>query len=121
MTWAINSFKPVKSTGLDGIIPALLHQTVKMSCNWMTSVFASCMGLRYIPEAWKRVRVTFIPNAGKSSHVTAKYFRPTSLPYFLLKTFERLINWLISGRIIRSATRLLVGSGYCSALYRVRA
>ncbi|KAM8701536.1 hypothetical protein ACLKA7_012115 [Drosophila subpalustris] len=45
-----------------------------------------------IPEPWKISRVVFIPKAGKASHVTSKDFRPISLTFFLLKTFEHILS-----------------------------
>ena len=45
-----------------------------------------------MPQAWKAVKVVFIPKAGRDSYVLAKAFRPICLASFMLKTMERLID-----------------------------
>jgi hypothetical protein len=59
-------FGSFKSTGEDGIFPGLLK---KLNCNaiWTTTlvkIFTACLALGYIPGAWQRVRVIFIPKPG---------------------------------------------------------
>lgn len=43
-------------------------------------------------EAWREVRVVFIPKSGKSCYDLAKSFRPVSLTSFLLKTLEKMVD-----------------------------
>ena len=100
--WAINSFQPFKTPGLDGIIPAQLQNSLDVSCNWLHTIFESCFSLNYIPDSWNTARVIFIPKAGKSSHIKSKDFRPISLTSFLLKTLERLLDLHIRNRIPRN-------------------
>jgi len=86
--WAVNSFKPFKSSGPDGFFPATTHTTLP----WMTAIFHGCLALNHIPTRWLDVKVIFIPKACKPSHTNPKDFRPISLSYFMLKTLERLID-----------------------------
>ncbi|KAM8701675.1 hypothetical protein ACLKA7_000675 [Drosophila subpalustris] len=92
IAWAINSFKPFKSPGPDGIAPAHLQRAGKTAINWHQSIFTGIFRTGKIPEPWKNSKIVFIPKAGKASHITAKVFRPISLTSFLLKTFERILS-----------------------------
>ncbi|KAM8714826.1 hypothetical protein ACLKA7_001229 [Drosophila subpalustris] len=92
IAWAINSFKPFKSPGHDGIAPAHLQHAGNTAINWLQSIFTGIFRTGQIPEPWKNSKVVFIPKAGKASHITAKDFRPISLTSFLLKTFERILS-----------------------------
>jgi ribonuclease HI len=92
LLWAINSFKPYKSPGPDGIVPAELQHVSDYIAPWLHKLFTSCVNLAYIPMKWRDTRVVFIPKAGKSSHTSAKDFRPISLSSFLLKTMERMLD-----------------------------
>ncbi|XP_058978632.1 uncharacterized protein LOC109613882 [Musca domestica] len=90
--WAINSFKPFKSPGPDGIIPAMLQHASAEIIPVLEVIFKACLRLSHIPLLWREVTVTYIPKAGKPSHVLPKDYRPISLSSFLLKTLERLID-----------------------------
>ncbi|KAL7723383.1 hypothetical protein ACLKA6_005679 [Drosophila palustris] len=92
IAWAINSFKPFKSPGPDGIAPAHLQHAGNTAINWLQSIFTGIFRTGQIPEPWKNSKVVFIPKAGKASHINAKDFRPISLTSFLLKTFERILS-----------------------------
>uniref|UniRef100_UPI002FDC4585 reverse transcriptase domain-containing protein n=1 Tax=Streptomyces sp. IBSBF 2390 TaxID=2903533 RepID=UPI002FDC4585 len=61
--WAISSFEPYKSPGMDGICPKMLQVTSSR-----------------------------IPKAGKMDHAKAKDYRPISLSSFLLKVLERIMD-----------------------------
>jgi hypothetical protein len=58
----------------------------------LVKIFTACLALGYIPEAWQRVSVIFIPKPGRTLYELAKSFRPISLTFFLLKTMERLVD-----------------------------
>jgi hypothetical protein len=90
--WAIRTFSPYKSAGMDGVSPIMLQKSPKWVIERLTTIFQECLIQGYIPESWREVRVVFIPKAGKVSHTTPKEFRPISLSSFLLKTLERLID-----------------------------
>ena len=52
----------------------------------------NCLKFNYMPISWRRVKVVFIPKAGKVNHSTAKDYRPISLSSFLLKVLERILD-----------------------------
>lgn len=99
ITWAVESFKPYKSPGPDGIFPAQLQRTLGYTMEWLITIFRSVLKLNYVPTLWREVKVVFIPKTGKSSHTGPKDFRPISLSSFLLKTLERLIDMHIRNYI----------------------
>uniref|UniRef100_A0A6V7LAJ9 RNase H type-1 domain-containing protein n=1 Tax=Bracon brevicornis TaxID=1563983 RepID=A0A6V7LAJ9_9HYME len=90
--WAINSFDRYKSPGPDGIFPALLQEGGSALRSRLLGILRASVALGYISEAWRKVRVVFIPNPGKNCYDTAKAFRPICLSSFLLKTLERLFD-----------------------------
>jgi ribonuclease HI len=93
--WAINSFSPFKSPGMDGIIPKMLQVTAKRVAPLLVSIYKLCIESNTVPERWKQVRVIFIPKAGKINHSKAKDYRPISLSSMLLKVLERVIDEFI--------------------------
>lgn len=54
------------------------------SYSMLWEIFKACLRLSLIPELWKEITVTYIPNAGKSG----KEYRTISLPSFILKILE---------------------------------
>jgi len=93
LKWAIGTFQPYKSPGLDGISPAFLQQGQSKLLPILRKVMISSLALGHIPNAWSRARVVFIPKTGKKDITHPKSFRPISLTSFLLKTLEKL--WTI--------------------------
>jgi hypothetical protein len=90
--WALSTFKPFKSAGTEGIVPALLQQGVEHLVAHLCRIFRACMAYGFIPMAWKQVKVTFIPKQGKLDYTKAKVYRPIRLSSFLLKTMEELVD-----------------------------
>jgi hypothetical protein len=78
--WAVNGFGSYKTADEDGILVVPL-------CKILTP----CLAFGYVPKAWQKVRVIFIPKPDRSSYELAKQFRAISLTSFLLKTIERLV------------------------------
>jgi hypothetical protein len=74
--WAISIFKPFKSAGTDGIVPALLQQGVKHLMTHLCCIFRACLARGYIPKTWRQVKVMFIPKPGKANYIEAKVYRP---------------------------------------------
>lgn len=97
VTWAINSFEPFKSPGMDGVFPKMLQVTADRVAPILTSVFKRCIIDGSLPEIWKKIKVVFIPKAGKINHSKAKDYRPISLSSFMLKTMERVLDIFIRG------------------------
>jgi hypothetical protein len=76
--WAIAGFGLFKTTGEDGIFPALLKNGIEVLIN----------EFGYIPKPWRKV--IFIPKPGRDSYVMAKALRPITLTS--LKTMERIVD-----------------------------
>lgn len=95
--WAIDSFKPYKAAGTDGVMPAMLQNSRRSILPLLVGIYRSCLLAKYLPRKWREVRVVFIPKTGKTGHNSPKDYRPISLSSFLLKTMERLIEIYIKG------------------------
>lgn len=50
------------------------------------------IAIGYIPRAWRRARVMFIPKAGRSEYICAKNFKLICLTSFMLKTLKKLVD-----------------------------
>ena len=85
--WAIDSFAPYKSPGVDGIFPAMLQKGREVVIPYLVRIFHACLVTGNVPATWQQVRVVFIPKPGRNS-----YSGPISLTSFLLKTMERLVD-----------------------------
>lgn len=92
---AVESFAPFKTSGPDGIMPALLQHNIEQLNPYLVVVFKGSLRFGYIPKKWRNVRIAFIPKPGKTDYTLASSFRPISLCSFLLKTLERLVDWHI--------------------------
>jgi hypothetical protein len=57
-------------------------------------LFHACLATGYCPATWRQVKVVFIPKPGRDSYGGPKDCTPISLTSFLLKTIERLIDFL---------------------------
>ena len=86
--WAILTFEDFKSPGLDGIVPKMLKGISDFIAPILSIIYRDCLKFNYMPISWRRVKVVFIPKAGKVNHSTAKDYRPISLSSFLLKILE---------------------------------
>lgn len=100
--WAINSFKPYKSPGKDGVYPALLQNTSMAFVDRLCDTYRACLKLGYIPVSWQESKVIFIPKPGKNSYASSNAYRPISLTSFLLKTLERIIEVELRSKISNS-------------------
>jgi hypothetical protein len=91
--WAIDSFAPYKSPGVDGIFPALLQRVWGgVVIPYPVRIFRACLATGYVPAMWRQVKVVFIPKPGRNSYSGARDYRPISLTSFLLKSMERLVD-----------------------------
>jgi hypothetical protein len=91
--WAIDSFAPYKSPGMDGIFPALLQEGREVLVPYLVRIFRACLATGYVLATWCQVKVVFIPKPERDSYGGPKDYRPTSLTSFLLKAMERLIDF----------------------------
>ena len=92
ISWAIDSFKPYKSPGRDGIFPALLRNGKATLIPHLEKLFTHSIKTGFIPKSWSGANVVFIPKPGKSTYADPKSFRPISLMSFILKTLEKLVE-----------------------------
>ena len=91
LKWAVFSFQPHKSPGIDGIMPIMLQQGFKLLMGKLLMLLRASLALGYIPMSWRHIRVVFIPKPGKPlSQVQS--LRPISLMSFILKTLEKLLD-----------------------------
>jgi hypothetical protein len=90
--WAIDSFAPYKSPGVNGIFPALLQEGREVFIPYLVRIFRACLATGYVPAIWRQVKVVFIPKAVRNSYSGLRDYRPISLTSFLLKTIERLVD-----------------------------
>ena len=90
--WAIDSFAPSKSPGVDSIFPALLQKRRKAVIPYLVRIFRACLSTSYVPTIWRQVKVVFIPKPGRTYYSGPSENRPISLTSFLLKTMERLVD-----------------------------
>jgi hypothetical protein len=90
--WAIDSFAPYKSPGMDGIFPVLLQQAREAVIPYLVRIFRSCLATGYFPAIWQQVKVVFIPKPSRNSYSGPRDYRPISLTSFLLKAMERLVD-----------------------------
>ena len=90
---AFQSFKSFKVPGTDGIRPVALKYLTPNIIGRIATLYRACLRLSYTPETWRRMKVIFIPKAGKERYENVKDFRPITLASFLLKGLERLVLW----------------------------
>ena len=83
---------PYKTSGQDGIYPVLLQKEWESLPYPICSIYGVSMSTWYIPQVWRKARVTFVPKPGKIDYTTAKAFCPISLTSFLLKRWEKLVD-----------------------------
>jgi hypothetical protein len=91
VAWAIDSFAPYKSPGMDGIFPALLQEGREALVPYLFRIFRACLATGSVPGTWSHVKLLLIPMPGRDSYGGHKDYRPISLTSFLLKTMERQI------------------------------
>ena len=89
---AIESFKPYKSPGPDGIYPVLLQKGLEELTPFLLSMYKESMKEGRPAKTWLETKAVFIPKPGKADYTDPKSFRPISLSSFILKGMERLIH-----------------------------
>ena len=92
LKWAIDTFQPYKTAGIDGIFPALLKKGQEIAAHHLLNITRSSLAMGYIPTIWRRAKVIFIPKIGKTDWANPKSFRPISLTSFILKTMEKVVD-----------------------------
>ncbi|XP_041972138.1 uncharacterized protein LOC121728097 [Aricia agestis] len=92
VTWVIDSFKPYKTGGEDNIFPAFLQQGKDIILPMLLKIFRASFAWGYIPLAWTKVRVSYIPKSGDRDKALPKSYSTISLTSFMLKTMEKVVN-----------------------------
>jgi hypothetical protein len=103
LKWAVFSFQPYKSPGIDGIMPIMLQQGFELLGGKLLMLLRASLALGYIPMSWRHIRVVFIPKPGKPLS-QAKSLWPISLMSFILKTLEKLIDRHTRGGVLVEKT-----------------
>jgi hypothetical protein len=80
LKWAVFSFQPYKSPGIDGIMPTMLQQVFELLVRKLLLLLRTNLALGYIPMSWRHGRVVFIHKPGKPLS-QAKSLRPISLSF----------------------------------------
>lgn len=106
--WAIESFLPYKSPGLDGVYPKLLQVLGVYITPVLTFIYGEALVIGYTLKSWQGVGVVFIPKPGKSDYTMPKSFRPISLTSFLVKCLERLVERHVRDIFTRNGREFVV-------------
>jgi hypothetical protein len=76
----------------------------------LLNFFGASIAPRHVPQTWRATKGVFIPKPGRNDHIKDKGFRPISLPSFVLKTLEQLVDrFLKTGPLVQ---HLLAASQY---------
>jgi hypothetical protein len=86
VVWAIDSFAPYKSPGMDGIIPGPVAKEMGgVLVPYLVKIFHACLATDYVPAIWHQVKVVFIPKPDRNSYSGPKGFRTNSLTSLFLR------------------------------------
>jgi hypothetical protein len=58
--WAISSFAPHRSLGLDGIFLAFLQEGRRVVVPNLVRIFCACLATGYVPAIWHQVKVVVV-------------------------------------------------------------
>ncbi len=97
---ALESFGDYKSPGPDEMPPIALKNMGRRHQTAVCQIYKMSITSGRVPEAWKQMKVTFIPKVGKDDYSVAKAYRPITLSNFLLKGLERIVQWYILEHVI---------------------
>ncbi|KAI5731472.1 hypothetical protein M8J77_010526 [Diaphorina citri] len=65
--WAIQSFGPFKSPGVDGILPCMLQEAQEELTPHLTYIFRASIAMGYLPYAWRLVKVNLYQNLARNT------------------------------------------------------
>lgn len=92
IVWAVNSFKPYKSAGTDGIFPALLQNLSDELFTILRAMIEASLQTGYIPTSWRKGKVIYIPKVGNKPNDLTSSYRPITISSFMLKTAEKILD-----------------------------
>ena len=87
---AINTLKPGKAAGLDGITPEMIKHFGIKTLEWIRALFNNCAATFKLPKIWKKAKVAALLKPKKDPKLPTSY-RPISLFCTLYKLYERMI------------------------------
>ena len=87
---AMNTIKPGKAAGLDGITPEMIKHFGIKTLEWILALFNNCATTFKIPKIWKKAKVAALLKPKKDPKLPKSY-RPISLLCTLYKLYERLV------------------------------
>lgn len=96
----IFTFKPFKSPGTDGIYPIFLQKTFNIHAEVLCKLFETSLLTGFIPNAWRRSNVIFIPKMGNRPSDEAKSLRAITKSSMILKKMEKNIEMYIRGNYL---------------------
>ena len=99
--FAVDKFGGKKAAGPDGLKPFILQKLPECALGRLTLIYRACLTLGYVPEAWRRSKVVFLPKPGKDDYSQPRSFRPISLTSFFLKGLERVILWELEENVLK--------------------
>jgi len=56
VVWAIDSFTPYESPGMDRIFPALLQEGWEILVPYLVKIFHACLVTGHVPAIWHQVK-----------------------------------------------------------------
>jgi ribonuclease HI len=86
------SFGPHKAAGSDEIKPIVLQALDEATIEEVVELYHQAIKHGITPVEWRRMKVVFIPKAGKDPR-TPKGYRPITLSSFILKGLEKAVLW----------------------------
>ena len=90
---AIDSFKPRKAPGLDGIQPRVLKALGPLMVFRLHNIIRGSYLLGTPPERWFHSKSIFLSKAGKPDYSKINAYRPINLASFQFKTMEKILQW----------------------------
>ena len=86
--WAISSFAPYKTPGMDGVFPALLQQGQEILIPYPIRIFRACLATGFVLASWRQVKVVFIPKPVGVPIVDLRILDPSASHHFCLKPWR---------------------------------
>eukprot|EP00795_Rhopilema_esculentum_P014761 gene14761-5869_t len=96
----LQSLKPSKSPGPDGLHPKVLHETAAQIANPLCIMFRASLQTGLIPDTWKLAHVTQIYKKGKKDQ--KENYRPLSLTSVVCRIMERLNKNVLTDNLIEN-------------------
>ena len=96
----LQSLKPSKSPGPDGLHPKVLREIAAQIANPLSTMFRASLQTGLIPNTWKLAHVTPIYKKGKKDQ--KENYRPISLTSVVCRIMERLIKNVLTGHLLEN-------------------